>query len=164
MGIGVARLQEYFGSLVIVMYLAVPNISRASFLETAIVSGRGMFAGCCPGRVAAPFSRRLPVIVSVYRRQNWLTTTSVTIIFPSVNVWSYGMVSSPKNTVSRWRGVENWTYSSSTVFFRIRRRFLHTTTHIRIISTANKTARIAVEVGITFLRIRRLLFPSVHPL
>ena len=48
MGIGVARLKEYFSSLVIVMYLAVPNISRASFLETALVPGSGIFAGCCP--------------------------------------------------------------------------------------------------------------------
>ena len=86
MGIGVTRLQEYFSSLVIVMYLAVPNISRASFLETAVVSGSAMFAWCCPGHVAAPFSRSPHVIISVYRRQNWLTTTSVTRIFPSVNV------------------------------------------------------------------------------
>ena len=70
MGIGVARLQEYFSSLVIDMYLAVHNISRASFLETAIVAGSGMLAGCCPGLVAAPFSLSPHVIVKVYRRQN----------------------------------------------------------------------------------------------
>ena len=55
MGIGMARLQEYLSSLVIVIYFAVPSISRASFLETAIVSGSCMLAGCCPGLVAAPF-------------------------------------------------------------------------------------------------------------
>ena len=69
MGIGVARLQEYFNSLV--MYLAVPNISRASFLETAIVSGSGMFALWCPGLVVALFSLSPHIIVKVYRRQNW---------------------------------------------------------------------------------------------
>ena len=88
MGIGVVRLQEYFNSLVIDMYLAVPNMSRANFLETAIVSGSGMFAGCCPGLVAAPFSLSPHVMVKVYRRQNWFTTTSVTRTLPSVNVWS----------------------------------------------------------------------------
>ena len=70
MGIGLARLQEYLSSLVIVIYFAVPSISRASFLETAIVSGNGILAGCCPGLVAAPFNRSPHVIVSVYRRQN----------------------------------------------------------------------------------------------
>ena len=88
MGIGVARLQENLSSLVINIYLAVPSISRASFLETAIVSGSGMFAGCCPGLVAAPFSLRTHGTVRVYHKQNWLTTTSVTSTLPSVNIWS----------------------------------------------------------------------------
>ena len=41
-------------------------------------------------------------------------------------------------------------YRPSTVFFRRGHRFLNTTTHIRMICTANKTAKIAGEVGLTF--------------
>ena len=70
MVIGMARLQEYFSSLVIVIYFVVPNISRPNFLDTAIVSCNGMLAGCCPGLMAAPFNSSPHVIVNVYRRQN----------------------------------------------------------------------------------------------
>ena len=70
LGIGMARLQEYVSSLVIIIYFAVPSISWAHFLDTAIVSGKGMLAGYCPGLVAAPFNFSPHAIVNVYCRQN----------------------------------------------------------------------------------------------